>query len=237
MSEVDQILEEIGLSKNEALVYKSMIHLGDQSASRISEVANLNRISTYSLLKSLKEKGFCSIYNKNKIQYFKPISPENILALLEDKKNKIKSIIPSLKLKIEGEKPEINLYEGKKGITGMLDIILKDAERDKQVYAYGNFSIAEKLIEYQSLYWRKTRIEKKIRIKAVVESFPKDFEAPKFWKELTEIKVNNSLSKIKTYVHISRNYVGYLTFSGEINGILIKSKEIVEKEKFIFEML
>jgi len=238
--EINEILEEVGLNKKEAIVYLSLLNLGESTASRVSEISDINRITTYVILKSLKEKGFCSVYDKNKIQYFKPIKPEQILGLLEEKKEKILAILPLLKKKenLIEDKPELSIFEGKKGITAMLDLILKDAENKKEVFAYGNITITEKLIEYQSLFWRKTRLEKGIKISAVLDSL-ENFEPKKEekWRKLSHTRVLRDISKINSYVLITSNLVGYMSFKGELIGILIKNKDIAEKEKFNFDLL
>src|SRR3989344_6897857 len=238
--EINEILEEVGLNKKEAIVYLSLLNLGESTASRVSEISDINRITTYVILKSLKEKGFCSVYDKNKIQYFKPIKPEQILGLLEEKKEKILAILPLLKKKenLIEDKPELSIFEGKKGITAMLDLILKDAENKKEVFAYGNITITEKLIEYQSLFWRKTRLEKGIKISAVLDSL-ENFEPKKEekWRQLSHTRVLRDISKINSYVLITSNLVGYMSFKGELIGILIKNKDIAEKEKFNFDLL
>ena len=90
MPELNVILEEIGLTQKKSEIYLALLKLGEETASRISEIAELNRITTYTILKSLSEKGFCSSYDKNNVQYFKPIKPEQILGLLEEKKKKLK---------------------------------------------------------------------------------------------------------------------------------------------------
>lgn len=238
MESIKEILGDLGLSKKEAEVYLALLKLEEGNASRISEIADLNRVTTYTILKSLKEKGFCSVYEKNNVQYFKPVSPENILSLIEEKKTKIKSIIPQLKKyeKVES-KPEISLYEGRKGIMAMLDAILKDAENKKEVFAYGNVSVAEKLIEYESLQWRKTRTEKKIKIKAIINEIPSYIKSEKELGKLREVRIERKLGKINCYVFISENFVAYLTFNGEITGILVKSREVVEKERFNFGLI
>jgi HTH-type transcriptional regulator, sugar sensing transcriptional regulator len=239
--QIEDILKEIGLSEKEIIIYLSLLKLGEETASRISEVADLNRVTTYGLLKSLMEKGFCSIYDKNKVQYFKPIKPEGILKLIEIKKEKFKSILPFLKHKEAklDSKPEVSIFEGKKGIISALDIIIQDAKKKKEVFGYGNFVVANSLIEYESLNWRKTRIDNKIKIKAVInEVVPiEEYKSLKGYRELSDIKENKELEKIKSYTLISENYVGILFPSEELKGILIKSKEVVDKEKFNFEML
>lgn len=238
--EVNEILEEVGLNSKESNVYISLLNLGEATASRVSEVSNLNRITTYVILKSLREKGFCSIFDKNNIQYFRPIKPEQILGLLEERKKKVTAILPFLKKKQSSiqDKPEVSIFEGKKGITSMLDLILKDAEKKKEVFAYGNFTITERLVEYQSLHWRKTRLEKGIKIFAVLDSL-EDFEPKKEekWKKLSQTKILKGISKLNSYIFITENLVAYITFKGELTGILVKNKDVAEKEKFNFDLM
>jgi sugar-specific transcriptional regulator TrmB len=240
--EINSILKDLGLSEKEVIIYLALLQLGEETASRISEVADLNRVTTYSLLKSLQEKGFCSIYEKNKVQYFKPIKPEYILGLIEEKKNKIKTILPLLKKQERkiGEKPEISLFEGKKGIVSLLDIIIQSADKDKQVLAYGNFTQAEKIMKYESLHWRKMRLSKKIKIKGVIDSCEKkllQYIKTKQYKDITEVKFVQELAKANCYTMITSELVAYITGDKEILGILIKNKNVVKKEKLNFEIL
>lgn len=238
--EINQILEEMGLSKKETEVYFALLKLGEDTASRISEIANLNRVTTYMVLKSLQEKGFCAIYEKNKIQYFKPIKPENILGIIDERRERFKKILPELKSKEKQvhEKPEVELFQGEKGIISMLKLMLDYAEGTKIVYAYGNLSVAEKVIEFQTAWWRNRRIQDNIRMNAVVDSL-KGFEAKEQekWKKLSTWKINKDLSNLGVFVMVSGTIVSYTTFKGELISVVINNKEISEKEKFNFDML
>jgi len=238
--DIKEVLEEIGLSEKEIGVYLALLKLGEATASRVSEIADLNRVTSYVLLKSLGEKGFCSVYTKNNIQYFKPIKPEQIIGLLDSKKEKVKNIMPLLKEQ-EGavsEKPEVSMFEGKKGIAAMLELMLKAGEKSKLVFAYGNLTIAEKIIEYESLYWRKTRLSKGIQMKAVVDSL-KGFEPrkEKLWQKLSKWKENKELANIDVFVMMAGDLVSYTTFRGDVMAVVIKDKEIAEKEIFNFNQL
>jgi sugar-specific transcriptional regulator TrmB len=237
---IEEILTDIGLSKKEIIVYLSMLKLGEETASRISELSDLNRVTTYGLLKSLSEKGFCSSYDKNNVQFFKPSSPESVLGLLEEKKKRFRLIISQLKQeeKKATEKPKVAIFEGKKGIASLMSLILEDAENKKEVLGYGNVSAGEKTISQQSFYWRKTRLEKKIKMRAV-SNYTGDAEhkEAKGWKKITEVRTIKDLEKNNTYTIIAENLLGYFVPGIEPIGILIKNKDIVEKEKFNFEIL
>ena len=240
VEDAGEILVDLGLSKKESVLYLALLKLGEETASRVSEIADLNRVTTYSLLKSLQEKGFCSVFDKNKIQYFKPIKPEQILGLLEEKKKRINAILPFLKEqeKTIEEKPEVMIFQGKKGIAAMFDLLLSDAAEKKEVFGYGNVSIAEKVIQYQSTFWRKTRLEKKIKMRAVSDSLGDiEHRSPTIWKKITEVRTNKELAKLAVYTIITERYVSYGMFRGDIIGVVIKNKEVVEKERFNFEML
>jgi len=238
MEEIREVLGEIGLSEREITIYMAMIKVGENTASQISQVAKMNRITTYTLLKSLKEKGYCSIYQKNNIQYFKPIRPEQILGLLEEKKKRIKILLPEINKNLSpiSDKPEISLFEGKKGLAAMFDLLLKDAENKREVLGYGNVSCAEKVFQQQSTFWRKTRLEKKIKMRAVSDSLGDiEHRSPAIWKKITEVRTNKDFAKLGTYTIITENYVSHSTLKEGIFGILIKSKEIAAKEKLVFE--
>lgn len=238
--QIEEVLSDIGLSEKEIIVYLALLKIGEETASRISEIAYLNRVTTYSLLKSLTEKGFCSSYDKNNVQYFKPATPESIFGLLEEKKKRFGLIISQLKQKEKniGEKPEVAIFEGKKGIASLMALILEDAENKKQVLGYGNVSAGEKTIAQQSFYWRKTRLEKKIKMRAVSNSLgDAEHREAKGWEKITQVKVLKELEKNNTYTIIAENLLGYFIPGVEPIGILIKNKDIVEKEKFNFEML
>lgn len=240
MEQIDEILESLGLNKKEVKVYFSLLKTGEETASRISEISELNRVTTYMILKSLKEKGFCSIFEKNKVQFFRPAKPKDILGLLEEKKKKFSAILPLLKQQEKQitEKPEVCLFEGKQGIANLMSILLDDATNKKEVLGYGNISISEKVIQYQSLYWRKTRLERKIKMRAVSDSLG-DIKnrSPKEWSKLTQLKTNKNLSKNLCYTIITENLVGLFVHYELPIAILIKNREIAEKERFNFELL
>jgi sugar-specific transcriptional regulator TrmB len=204
---------------------------------RLADRSSINRVTTYHILESLLAKGVIKSIKKDKIQNFLAVEPKILISLLKEKENKLKSILPELESKISlaGKKPYVELYEGKKGITSMLDFLIDNSK--EEVLAYGNFNIVEKSIEYQSLHWRKTRISRNIKMKAVADRLDADFTENRKWKKLTDFKTLRNLGKISTWTFISGNITAILTAKKELTGVLIENEEIADTQRVIFEFL
>jgi len=139
---------------------------------------------------------------------------------------------------VSEEKPEVSLFQGKKGMAAIMTILLNDAEKKKEVLGYGNVSLSEKIIQYQSLYWRKTQLEKKIYMRAVSDSMGDiEHRSPPEWKKLTQVRTNNEFSKLNVYVIITENLVGEFILAGELFAVLKKNKDLADKERYNFEKM
>jgi hypothetical protein len=64
-----------------------------------------------------------------------------------------------------------------------------------------------------------------------------EHRSPKEWGQLTEVRTNKELSKNLCYTIITENLVGLFVHLEMPFAILIKNKEIAEKERFNFELL
>src|SRR3990167_7172928 len=139
-------LREIGLSDKEVAVYLASLKLGSQPVSVIAKNSNLNRTTTYVILRKLLEKGLMSKYSKGGVLYFTPSSPENIKTYVERKKREldlaeesITNLMPDLE-KIMQYSPvsaKIRFFEGIEGIKALYDHTLEVGERvDEYLFHY-----------------------------------------------------------------------------------------------------
>lgn len=235
--EILNILEEFGLSEKEARIYIALLELGQSNVTRLAGRANINRVTTYPILESLLNQGVIKSIKKDRIQNFLALEPKALISLIKEKEGKLKSIISELESKqnLASNKPFVELYEGKKGITSMLDFLIDNSK--EEVLAYGNFNVVEKSMEYQSLHWRKTRILRKIKMRAITDRLNADFINDKKWKKLTEFRFLKNFYKSSTWTFISGSIVGILTVKRDITGVLIENEEIAENHKLIFNLL
>jgi sugar-specific transcriptional regulator TrmB len=236
IDELPIILKELNLSEKEAKIYLHLLKLGQSNVTRLAHDSEINRITTYHILNSLLTKGFVTSTLRDNINNFQAIEPKRIIEILKEKQEKINAIIPELELlkKSSFKRPTVELYEGSKGISALL---YQTLTANKEILAYGNYSIAKKTEEYQSLNFRKKRIQKKIKLRGVIDKFDKEFTKIDEWNTLTEIRINKSLKEISTFVQIYNDKVAILTFKNELIGVVIDNKEIADMHRFFFNIL
>ena len=78
-----KILKELNLSEKESSVYLSLLELGQSNVTRLANKANINRVTTYHILRSLISKGLVSSIEKDNIQNFMAIEPKRLIEALK----------------------------------------------------------------------------------------------------------------------------------------------------------
>lgn len=229
-----QELIEYGLSEKEAEVFLSCIKIGEATANRISELVNLPRSTTYDILEKLKHRGLvttCMIKNKT---HFIASDPKALLINLEEKKQKINKILPKLneiKNKVK-TKPLAEIFQGKMAMIKLLDEVLDNAKEIKVMGSQGN---ALEKIEYHPEKFRIKRLEKKIKIKQILEISKESKKIPQ--DRYTEIRFLKSLNNSKEGTFIYEDVVIHFLFQYELTAIKIISKEHAMATEIIFDEL
>ena len=168
-----QLLHDLGLTDTEAIIYLELINLGTTSAGKIIEQTNLHRKNVYDALNRLIEKGLVTYVIENKIKYFQPKSPENLLRFLQEKKNKItaqqkdlEKKLPLLQQQFTSNHSEIEseIYRGTEGIK----TILKNCLHHKEIFFIGATGDVENRLPYFWPQYNKEREKRKIHWKLLL---------------------------------------------------------------------
>ncbi len=118
---LENVLEQIGLSKKETATYLAVLELGQASALRIAHKAGIKRPTTYVILASLQEKKLVQAIPKGSTTLFEATDPERILNSLNEQTMAFRQILPELRsiLNAVPNKPKVRFYEGKKNINAL----------------------------------------------------------------------------------------------------------------------
>ncbi|MBT6774136.1 TrmB family transcriptional regulator [Candidatus Woesearchaeota archaeon] len=229
----EEALKGLNLSDKEINVYLSLLMLGQSSVNNIAKKANLNRISTYDLLKALLERGFVSYVIKSGVRYFEAVEPSKFLDNLKEKQEKIKAVLPELEAikSTLTKKPQIEMYEEIKGLKSIFNDILKE---NKETWFIGDPKMLDSLKFYFPHFINQKR-KQKIFSKVITHDNKamREYKAPKKFMEMRFIKEKIEMTKI-----IYGNKIAFLTFKEkESIGVLINNKDIANTERKLFEIL
>ena len=89
---IEQTLENIGLTKNEIKIYLALLDLGLTSSGAIIKKTGIHTSKVYDGLERLSEKGLTSHIIKSNTKYFKAVNPDRLIDFIRDKKKKLEEL-------------------------------------------------------------------------------------------------------------------------------------------------
>ncbi len=234
-----KILEEIGLSKNEIIVYLALLKLGKTTSWTLTKETNIQVSALYYCLDNLIKKGLVSyIIVANKKQ-FQAAQPEELINLLDNRKKQLETILPELKTiqKESEERIQTNVYEGYKGFKGIYDRLLRVMKKGETYYVFGARQIGDKTNENTNLMltsFHKQRDKQGIKVKII---FNKDVEKEVKTISKTFKHMDSRFSDIKTnsFVLIYNNRIVNFLYTDKLIAIETISKDVYNSYKNFFK--
>ncbi|MBI2631382.1 hypothetical protein HYW75_00070 [Candidatus Pacearchaeota archaeon] len=230
------IFKEFGLTKNEMIIFLTLIKQGSLSATGVAKETGLNRPYLYYALERLREKGYLSEIKDKGKRVFKIVELDTILILEKDKVLFLEKTIEELK-KLRAEKNfEENSVEVLKGSAVTKNIFRKmmtEIKPQEEILYLGLNEAAMEALEPLYLrrvleHFRKNRITERIIIhkKGKTLSYAKTAQ----YKYLDQKLLGNT-AKI-----IYQNTIIEILYGNPQHAIITKSKDIAETIKQQFEV-
>lgn len=231
-----EALESYGFSKKEIKIYLTILQLGNTTANEISKKSQINRSTTYDILKSLIEKGICSKTTIEKTSHYQVITPEKLIDDLEEKKQKIKDALAEFKIiqKTTTTKPQIKIFEGKSGFKTILTDVLNT---NKPIQVISTSKVFDVLM-YEFPHYIEERKKKRIFAQVIQEESKQTKQLQK--KDSQELRETRSLKNFNTdsMIWIYGNKVSTIKLiKNEIICINIMDETLAKDQKAIFEIL
>ena len=245
MSMKIEILEQIGLSKNEIKVYFALLELDQASATPIVKKSGIPNSKVYPTLEKLIKRGLVSYVIKNNVKYFQASDPRNLIDLLNNKekqinqqKREIESLIPQIELKrkLAKEKQEATIYESLDGVKAAFNNILNILKKGEE---YLVFTLGEELklkdtIRFFQNYHKK-RKQKGIKIRLISNIKFKDLILKKH--KYPRMSFRFTEQSLPTGVFIFKDHVMTVVWSDTPTAFIIHSKQNYEYyKKFFLEL-
>jgi len=232
---IENILEDLGLTKGEITVYLTLLKLGETTTGKIIEEAGISSGKIYEILEKLIKKGLVSYITKEKTKYFNAASPHRILDYVHEKEKDLKKKeqeilkeIPSLlKIKKTGKKEyETHLFKGLKGIRTAIFEALEELTPKDEVLAMGIRSSKEKKYNILWKNWHQQRIKNKIQCKALFSD--RNTEYYKTFKQMKYAEIRVLQGATPSAIDIIKERVLIFTYGDEPSCLSIKNEEIAQ---------
>ena len=239
-----ETLEKIGLTKNESIVYLTLVKSGSIKTAKILKMSGLNSGRIYDTLESLKHKGLISESLINGIKHFTASPPIQLKEYFKQRLNQLKkeepligSAIPQLN-KIRniaiGEYKSV-IYTGLRGLKTAVDEAFEGVKKGEEILAMGVSSLKDKTINRFWINWSPKRISHKIIAKHLFSEnsdFYKKFKKMKY----TQTRILNGITPVTIDIFGTKTVL-ILNYKEPISCILIQDENTVQSFRQFFYQL
>jgi len=241
MKDEMEVLEELGLSKNNSMIYLTLLKLNSSTAEKIAKVSGIHRRTVYDSLESLIKSGLVSYVISDGKKIFRATNPYYLLEILEEEKENLKkkssnvtSILSKLlqTQKMSNEEDFVTVYKGTSGYKAVLNDILKTG---KENLVLGVHRPPEAVKGFLGAFHKK-RVKLGIPEKLIFRASDQKRAEQLSKLPLTKTKVMSQISDKKVAVNVYGDKVAILMWSSPV-GILIKNKDIADSLRKYFKIL
>lgn len=241
-----ELLIELGLSQNEAIIYEYLLANGESLAGNIIKKTPLKRGVVYNALTDLVKKGLIKQSKKGKILSFSPNHPDKLREYIENREREVKKAEISLEsqmpmllssFNLVSSQPGVRIYEGKDGLAKTLNDSLSSRT---EILTYADIEGMEKYMGRANDKYLARRKELKIYKRGILADTPYSREYMKNYdEEVTKIKfIDGKKYPMYLEMEIYDNKVSFMTFSDKkLIGAIIENEEIYKTQKSIFEII
>ncbi|HEY9583314.1 MAG TPA: helix-turn-helix domain-containing protein [Candidatus Paceibacterota bacterium] len=246
---MNEILQAIGLSPDEIIVYEYLLTSGARTAGDVSRHTNIKRGTAYNVLGDLTARGFARQMggengggvNKENVMKFALEHPVKIKEIIEGERNKkeealraFDTALPTLtsRWNLVYHRPAVRSFEGVEGLKKIYESIVNDdasevlvirSPLDEGLLTRDYFEAYAKRRADRSI---KTRIISNKDITPELKETDEKFERERrFWPDLD----------IPSEIDIWGNKVALISFKDAVIGTVIENASITETMKKLFE--
>ncbi len=237
-TKLSQLLQDIGFTEKEALVYLALMELGSGTVTDIAQRAKLKRSIIYIILEGLIKRGYVSEIPETKISRYIAVEPTKILSDLKTKTASFKNLLPSL-LAIYNKpawKPKINYFEGKEAVIS----VFRQIEQCPKALFISSIQRINEHMPDEAERWVKTM--KNIQVPLAGKDLLADTPADrKFARDLKgsrqKIKLLPKGLTLDVDISIYENKIALTSLSEHLFTVVIESRALYNSMKTIFDLL
>lgn len=245
MQHLEALLRQVGLTEKEAIVYISLLSLGETTAQEVAVKARINRPTAYAVMLTLIKKGLAAQVDRERVKLFVAQPPKNLIKLVESKesdlkviKDSIDKLMPSLEQMVYAEdspnRPKVRFLEGKDGVLRAVRDMAEKAQGDK-IYTFSPRDLVEAIMTKDDVeYVRHHRNVRKYFVHHIYtrKAGPLDEHRLSERYHIADDKTYPIHAEIDAY----DNKVALLSLKDKLMAVVIENKDIAETIKTMHKL-
>ena len=168
------LLQDFGLTRNEAIIYQTLLENGDLTVSKISSRSKIHRRNVYDVLQRLIEKKLVFAILAKGDNKYRPANPHRLVEIVKEKQNKLERILPELErqFKVKQAFQQVFIYHNLDGFSSYLSDMLR-LKNDVYFVGKAKYWLVPELNDFLKSFIAEM---KKLDIKyyAILETQPKE---------------------------------------------------------------
>lgn len=234
---LQEILEDIGLTRREARIYLAVLQRPESSLAEISRITLIPRMSCYGILRALLQKGFVDVLIKKKRRFFVAVPPPKILQRLSRRTEEFKEALPRFE---HHEKPKVfcqpKFFEGKDSIRAVFRQILDTKQPFVAITCVDDM---EHIAETYFNEFIRQRIKQNLKVRLLTNRTSASLRMKeKDPHELRETRFVPERYRFHTAEYIFGNNIAILSLKQKIpTALIIEDPELAKTHLMYFELL
>ncbi|MFH1946668.1 MAG: helix-turn-helix domain-containing protein [Candidatus Magasanikbacteria bacterium] len=246
MTSITDTLIKYGFEPSTADLYVILANNGEMTVPQMMEKFEFSRASVYDSLSQLLAQDFVEYRKEGRVAYYKPVHPNKLFGLIEQKKrdttlleeemkDSIKTLIGVYNL--SENKPGVRFFEGEEGFK---EALYDSLEATETIYAYVDMDALQKYAGDVNREYVKKRQENGIHKRLLVLDTP---EARQYLKKqgskATEFRfLPPNMKPFRTGMEIYDNKISYFTLrENNTVAVILEDRDIYRFHRHIFEAL
>ena len=239
-AQLQQSLQNLGLSGHEAMVYWAALSLGPATIQNIARTAGLKRTGVYYVVESLRQQGLMSIEVRGLKQRYVAENPAKLESMFERRRSEFQKLLPEFSAiyNLKGGESLIKYYEGLPAVKNVYDDMLRDVRPHEDFLVISDTQRWTDLDPKFFLNWRTKRSKLPINRRLLLQDTPTAHDYQKFQKNYGElIKLLPASTKLTTNLMVIPRRIVIHQLTPPIMAIVIENRSIIQMHQQLFEVL
>lgn len=235
-----KILEEYGLTVEEARVYMAGLSLGPTSILKLARAADVQRTAAYRVVESLRQHGLMKIELKGMKKLYAVESPHNLKRVLEEKMEQMNNILPGLLsvYKKQGKETLIKYYEGIESLKSVYESILRENRSGEPYYVISSHQEWYELDQK----WFENFSERRNRERFDFRFFLLDSEPARILKQNEnalgiKVKILPSGLDFTSILILTKDKIWIHNFEPPVEGLVIENQDMISMMLQVFKIM